>query len=241
MRDTFLFDLDGTLLPMDFDKFNELYFHNIGKFFYGKIDPKQLMEAIMKSIGYMIQTNNNQTNEEKFMEMFDSIVDGNLEEYRAGFVKFYDTLFEEVRASTYISDDMLKSVEILKAKGYKVVVATNPLFPIQANYHRIRWAGFDKDDFSYISSFEENKHCKPNLEYYQEVLEAIDKKPEECYMVGNDVHDDLTPQMLGIPVYMIQDCLLNQRNLENTADYNGTYQDFLQFVTELPNIKATEQ
>ena len=135
---------------------------------------------------------------------------------------------------------MIKSVHLLKEKGYKVVVATNPLFPIQANYHRIRWAGFSKDDFSYISSFEANKYCKPHLEYYQEVLTSIDKTPEQCYMVGNDVHDDLSPQLLGIPVYMTTDCMLNQKNLENTADYIGTYEEFYQFVQDLPNVKATK-
>lgn len=240
MRDTFLFDLDGTLLPMDFDKFMELYFYNLGKFFHGKIDPKKLAESVMKATGYMIMTKNNQTNEEKFMEFFGSLIEGDLEEYKEGFRLFYDSLFEDVRPSTYQSEYMIKSVQLLKDKGYEVVVATNPLFPIQANYHRIRWAGFDKSDFSYISSFEENKFCKPHIEYYQEVLNAINKTPENCYMVGNDIHDDLPAQMLGIPTYIIKDCMLNQRKLENTADYNGTYQEFYEFVKKLPTIKATD-
>jgi FMN phosphatase YigB (HAD superfamily) len=240
MRDTFLFDLDGTLLPMDFDHFMKLYFTNLGKFFYQKIDPKELADYVMQATNYMIQTKNHQTNEEKFMEYFGSKIDGDIEAFKSGFIAFYDSLFEEVKPSTQENESMKKSVQLLKEKGYNVVVATNPLFPIQANYHRLRWAGFTKEEFLHISSFEENKYCKPHLEYYQEVLEAINKKPENCYMVGNDIHDDLPAQLLGIPVYIITDCMLNHKQLENTADYQGSYKEFYQFVQSLPNLQTTK-
>ena len=42
MIDTILFDLDGTVLPMDIDKFMKLYMYNLGVFFKDKIDPKLL-------------------------------------------------------------------------------------------------------------------------------------------------------------------------------------------------------
>ena len=72
--------------------------------------------------------------------------------------------------------------DLLKEKRYKVVLATNPLFPMVANHHRIRWAGFEPSEFEYISSFESNYSCKPHLEYYNEVLENINKEAENCYI-----------------------------------------------------------
>lgn len=239
MRDTFLFDLDGTLLPMDFDKFMELYFHNLGVHFYGKIDPKLLAKHIMDATNVMVLTKNNQTNEEKFMTHFDSLVDGDIKEYRKQFDLFYDSLFENVKPSTYESNEMIDSIKLLKEKGYKVVIATNPLFPLKANHHRIRWAGLDKNDFDYISSFEENKYTKPHLEYYEEVLESINKNPEDCFMIGNDVFDDLPAGKLGLETYLITDCLLNKHNQEVKTNHQGNYQDFYDFVKNLKAVNTT--
>ena len=131
---------------------------------------------------------------------------------------------------------MIQSIEILIDKGYKVVIATNPLFPMKANLHRIRWAGLDPKKFSYISSFESNNHCKPHIEYYHEVLEAIEKKPESCFMVGNDVSDDLSVRTLGVETFLVTDCKLNHKAESYETDYEGNYQSFLEFVKGLPLI-----
>jgi FMN phosphatase YigB (HAD superfamily) len=129
---------------------------------------------------------------------------------------------------------MQKSVNILREKGYQLVIATNPLFPLKAIEHRIRWAGFEPSDFSYISYFENNHFCKPQIEFYREVLRDIGKKPEECLMVGNDVQEDVIANKLGIKVYLITDQLLHRTGEEIKADHIGTYEDFYGFVQELP-------
>ena len=184
----------------------------------------------------MIKTKNNVKNEEIFMNSFEKLIDGNIEEFKAMFVTFYDTLFENVKASTYQSKYMRKSIDLLKSKGYKVVIATNPLFPLQANYHRLRWAGFTPDEFDHITSFEENTYCKPHIEFYQEVLDKVSKTPKECVMVGNDVFDDLPAGKLGMETYLISDCILNKYNIENTANTTGSYKDFYEYVQKLDAI-----
>lgn len=237
MKTTFLFDLDGTLLPMDFDKFMALYFGNLGQYFKDKLDPRLLAKYIMASTEEMVKANNNDTNETVFMNHFETLIDGDIEEYKQMFLDFYNSEFENVKASTYESIEMRKSIDLLKEKGYEVAIATNPLFPLIANYHRLRWAGFKPEEFLHITSFENNSYCKPHLEYYKEVLSEIKRNPQECYMVGNDIYDDLSVGKLGVETYLITDCLLNKHNQENTADHTGTYKDFYQFVVELPSIK----
>lgn len=239
MRDTFLFDLDGTLLPMDFHKFMELYFYNLGVHFYGRIEPRYLAKCIMDSTEVIATKNTGETNEDKFMNHFATLIDGDITEYRNHFDLFYDTLFENVKASTYQSKEIIDSVKILIEKGYKVVIATNPLFPMKANLHRLEWAGFDKNDFEYISSFEKNKFCKPHLSFYKEVLESIKKNPEECYMIGNDVSDDLPAGKLGLETYLITDCLVNDKNLPIETNHVGSYKDFYDFVVKLKSINTT--
>ncbi len=236
MLNTILFDLDGTLLPMDINHFMKLYFYNMGIHFNGWTDPKKLAQNVLEATEVMIKTNDGRTNEEIFMEHFAGLIDGDIEKYKDHFTSYYDSLFSNVQASTHKSQEMIEAVKILLDKGYTLVVATNPLFPYHANIHRLEWAGMDPNWFSYISSFEDNTYSKPFIEFYQEVLGKVGKQPDECLMVGNDVSDDLTAGRLGIKTFLMTDCLLNEKNLEFHADYEGDYEDFLVFVKNLPNI-----
>jgi len=236
MKNTFLFDLDGTLLPMDFDKFMKLYFYNLGVHFHGKIDPELLAKYILLATEKIATTKNNESNETVFMNHFEELIGEDITEYRKMFDEYYDTLFDNVKDSTYKSIEMRKSVDLLKEKGYQVVIATNPLFPLKANHYRLNWAGFEPNEFLHITSFEESTSCKPHLEYYQEVLKKINKSPEECIMVGNDIFDDLPASNLGIETYLITDCLVNKYELPNTADYTGDYKSFYEFVKKLDYI-----
>ncbi len=240
MKNTFLFDLDGTVLPMDFDKFMELYFYNLGAHFHKMIDPKLLAKYIMAATEEMVKSKNNIKNEEVFMNHFATLIDGDIDVYKNMFNEFYDGLFENVKPSTSESTYMRKSIDLLKEKGYEVVIATNPLFPMKANVHRLRWAGFTPDEFLHVTSFEENSYCKPHLEYYQEILDKINKTPEECVMVGNDVFDDLPAGKLGIETFLITDCVLNKYNQVIKADNIGNYEEFYKYIQSLDNLNTAK-
>ena len=236
MLNTILFDLDGTLLPMDLQKFLQLYFYHMGKHFEGWISPEKLRNDILTATDVMITTNDGRTNSDIFMDVLASLIDGDIEDYKNHFTKYYDSTFVNVKSSTYVSLEMIQAVQLLIEKGYEIAIATNPLFPMQANIHRIHWAGMKPEWFRHITSFEENKHAKPFPQFYQEVLDKIQKQPEECMMVGNDPFDDLPASKLGMKTYLITDCLLNEKNLPLDADYVGSYDDFLQFVKDLPQL-----
>lgn len=237
MKNTILFDLDGTLLPMDFDRFMTEYFTRIGMHFHDLIDGKTLVQYIWASTNEMIRINDGRTNNDIFMEHFQTLVNDELEPYQERFTAFYKEKFNKIQVSTWKSERMIKSVRLLQEKGYELVVATNPLFPLQANLHRIRWAGFEPSMFTHITSLEENTSCKPHTLFFQEVLQAIGKEPEECIMVGNDVYDDLGARELGIDTFLITDCLLNEKNIEYETDYEGTYEAFYDFVQQLPILQ----
>lgn len=236
MRDTFLFDLDGTLLPMDFQRFMEHYFYSVGEHFKDTLDPKDLMNKINEATKHTIITNDGRRNEEIFMEYFDKLIDGNTDDYMPRFMEFYDSGFSLCKKTTWQDENIIQAVKILKEKGYRVAIATNPLLPYKANLHRIRWAGFEPEEFEYISSFEENMYTKPHLEFYKEVMEKIDVTPEQCYMVGNDEIEDMVAAKLGIETYLIDDCLLNQGKAIVQADHRGTYKSFYDFVKKLEPI-----
>ncbi|MBO4954530.1 MAG: HAD family hydrolase, partial [Clostridia bacterium] len=74
MIKTVLFDLDGTLLPMDQDVFIGAYFKGLATFLapHG-YDPKALIDAVWAGTKAMIKNDGTKTNEKAFWQVFTSI------------------------------------------------------------------------------------------------------------------------------------------------------------------------
>ena len=236
MLNTILFDLDGTLLPMDLKAFENLYFGAMAGYLADLTGPQELVKNIWASTAAMIKNTEHKTNEEVFMEDFKTRIPGDIEVYKERFNKFYDTEFLKAKAAVSENKLIQESVKLLKIKGYKLVIATNPLFPLKAIHHRIRWAGFEPSEFEYIACYQQNHYCKPQLKYYEEILKDIKKTPKECMMVGNDVQEDIIAGKLGLKTFLITDCLLHRTEDEIAADYQGDYESFLKFAKELPSL-----
>ena len=238
MRDTILFDLDGTLLPVDMDDFVKIYFKEMGKYFQDLIDADKLIDNVLIGTKAMLTNKEkNKTNEQVFMETFEKkLIDGNLNVYKERFDQYYDEGFLKIREIVRKEPLVREIATVLKNKGYSLVVATNPLFPLKAILHRIHWAGLKPMDFIHITSYENSSFCKPNLEYYEEILEVIGKRPEQCIMIGNDVSDDMVSSKLGMETSLITNHIVNSYNLPVNSDHKGTYEDLFLFVKELPDL-----
>ncbi|UZQ83886.1 hypothetical protein OEI98_001035 [Thermoanaerobacter sp. RKWS2] len=71
MIDTFLFDLDGTLLPVDTDKMLDEYFLSLTKKLSSLFDPHFLFKSLYSASMDMINNlDPNKTNEEAFFDSF---------------------------------------------------------------------------------------------------------------------------------------------------------------------------
>ena len=69
-----LFDLDGTLLPMDQDVFTHGYFKLLCRKLEGHgYDPDQLVKAVWKGTGAMVKNDGSCSNEEAFWRCFSGI------------------------------------------------------------------------------------------------------------------------------------------------------------------------
>jgi len=229
-----LFDLDGTLLPMNTEHFMNLYANAVTEKFYDYDEAESIFPQIMKSVSHVVKNRQDDTNYNKFFKHFDECMPKSLEAYIPRFNEFYEEGFHKVKPATSTSEDVIEAVQILKNKGYKLIIATNPIFPMRANEQRIEWAGLDINDFSHVTSFEDNRYCKPYIEFYKEVLDKNDLSPEDVLMVGNDVQEDLTIRTLGAKTYLINNHIINRRPQDKIpSDYIGTYKDFLSFVKNL--------
>ena len=84
-----LFDLDGTLLPMDQDRFVKTYFHLLAvKLAPHGYDPKQLVDAVWAGTAAMVKNNGHQSNEAAFWEKFTELLN-------AGFTDSFRYLYPD--------------------------------------------------------------------------------------------------------------------------------------------------
>jgi len=234
MITTIFFDLDGTLLPMDQDKFLEGYFQTIINRFKND-DVKKILRAIDLGTRKMLVNDGKRTNEEAFWETFATFFP-DLKTWEESFNEMYETDFQKL--ITYTNPSLVSQdvISVLKEKGYQLILSTNPLFPKIATYSRIRWANLDPDDFSHITTYENSSSSKPNLLYYQEIMDKFNLQPEEILLVGNDVDEDLCIKNLNIKTFLVTDNLLNKDNKEIITDYQGSLNDLLAFVKQMGSV-----
>ena len=190
---TILFDLDGTLLPMDQEAFTTGYFKLLAKKLapYG-YEPKSLVDAIWAGTAAMVKNDGSCTNEQAFWKKFAAIYgEEKCQSDQGLFEDFYANEFNAARDICGFNPASVETVHKLKECGYRVALATNPIFPHMATENRIRWAGLVPEDFEIYTTYEASTFCKPNPAYYLEVARTLGVKPEECLMVGNDADEDM--------------------------------------------------
>jgi hypothetical protein len=98
-------------------------------------------------------------------------------------------------------------VEWAFAQGHRVAIATNPLFPLKAIQHRLRWAGLppEKYPFALVSSYETFHFTKEMVAYYPEILAQLGWPEDPAVMVGDDIEREVKPtQAAGLPVFWVR-------------------------------------
>lgn len=229
-----LFDLDGTLLPMDQDVFIKSYFGRLAaKLAPHGYEPDQLFKAIWAGTGAMIKNDGKKRNEDVFWDTFVSIFGEKVREDLPVFDEFYHNEFSGVQKDCGYDPRAAKIVQHIKESGLRVVLATNPLFPAIATRNRIRWAGLAPEDFELYTTYENSSYCKPNPDYYLEILRKVGVNPEECLMVGNDVTEDMVAGTLGMKVFLLTDCLINKNNADISAYPHGSFEELEAFLGTL--------
>lgn len=228
-----LFDLDGTLLPMDQDVFIKAYFGGLAKKLapHG-YDPEKLIAAIWTGTKAMIKNDGTKTNEAAFWDCFEGIFGEKARQDEPLFQEFYETGFQTIRQVCGYAPEAAGLVGWLKEQGCRVILATNPIFPAIATVSRIRWAGLKPEDFESYTTYENSRFCKPNPDYYREILKKAGLQAEECIMVGNDVGDDMVTSALGMQVFLLTDCLINSKNEDINCYPHGGFSELRQFLSD---------
>ncbi|WP_338816978.1 HAD family hydrolase [Parvimonas micra] len=229
-----LFDLDGTLLPLDEKLFVDIYFTELSKVFSDyNIDSKKLVETIWTATGDMIKNDGKKTNEEVFWDRFESVIDADVSNVKGLLADFYaNQFFNKVKRSSTENSLAKVAVELAKKNRRKVILATNPVFPEDALV-RLKWTGLDVDDFDYVTHYSNSSFSKPNPKYYLDLCEKFDVEPKDCLMIGNDEREDIfAASSIGMNCYLVTDNLNSAPDCEINCE-KGSFEDLIEKLKTL--------
>ena len=229
-----LFDLDGTLLPMDLDQFIKGYFSSLTKGMASRgFDAKKFSRALLAGVDAMMKNNGRDTNENLFWQTFEAVYGEDARSREALFNDFYNNEFQSLSSLCGVIEDASWAVRTIRNMGYRTVLATNPVFPPIATESRMRWAGLEPSDFEFYTTYENSSYAKPKPEYYLEIAKRLGLDPSECLMVGNDTTDDMVAESVGMSVYLLPEYLINKSGADISVYNYGNLKNLVAFIENL--------
>ena len=168
-----LFDLDGTLLDNDMDRFMPAYLAALSRRLAPVVPSDTLISALLAATRCMMKPHDtSQTNEEVFWADFLPRLARRRDELAPLLEEFYRVDFAALRSVTTPMPGAHTAVSAAFAAGLTVGIATQPVFPLTAIEQRLQWAGVDGLPYAIVTSFETMHTTKPDPSYYRENLRA---------------------------------------------------------------------
>lgn len=205
MIEAVLFDIDNTLILFDETRFFQTYIPKITAVYSDVFSPEAFYERLIGGSRALLRNQGRKTNADFFMDVFASGMDDRRQEFWNRFERFYDTEFESLSELITPVEGVPDVFQSVHDRGIKVVIASHPLWPKRVQQIRLKWAGLDGFPYDLITHIENTKYCKPQVEYYQEIADAIQVSPEHCMMVGNDPVNDGVARLAGMKTFLTTD------------------------------------
>lgn len=231
-----MLDMDGTLLPVDNDTFTHTYF----KLLCAKLIPygyesSGIVFGLRSGMNAMVKNDGSRTNREAFWNTFASILGEKVRNMEPVCNEFYGNEFNSVKDILGIGVDRKPLIDMLHRKGYSVVLANNPMLPTNGTNSRLSWLNLKSEDFDLVTDYSNSTYCKPNPDFYSEIVHKLGCCADECLMVGNSITDDATAAIAGCDVYIVTDALEGNAN-ELERYKHGSFSDFCAMVENLPDL-----
>lgn len=199
-----LFDLDGTLNALEHEQFMPAYLDAVERRVADLLSPGEAAHAILSALeAALADPRQQRTVAEKFRR---ALLPHNPPLRRALLTRleaFHEQHFHQLRALAPGHPQARAVVDAVRSMGWRVVVATNPIFPEVAIRQRLAWAGLGDVPFDLITTMETMHACKPHLAYYEEICRRLGVEPAACVMVGNDREQDMVAAQLGMGTYWV--------------------------------------
>ena len=202
MPTTLLIDLDDTLLLNPMETFIPEYLKKLSEHLSDYVEPRLVVKQLLWATALMAQ---NKRPDCTLKEIFDSLFYPSLniqqEDVREAIDEFYREKFPDLKQLTRPRPGAVEFVEEAVSRGYRIAIATNPLFPATAIKQRMKWAELPDDGFSFtiVPSYETFHYAKPDPAYLAELMAKIGWPDGAVVMVGDDATADI-PAAIGLGV-----------------------------------------
>ena len=207
MSPTLLLDLDNTLLTNDIEAFLPQYLQLFGKEVAATIDADKFVKALMAGTRRMMRNQRPDcTLKEVFDETFFPAIGPIQADFQALADQFYKQVYPALQPLTSPRPQAIALVQTALQQGYKLVVATNPLFPASAILQRLAWADLPVEQYPFeiVTSYESFHFTKPNPAYFAELLARIGWPEGPILVVGDDLENDIhAAQQMGLPTFWL--------------------------------------
>ena len=243
---TLLLDLDDTLLNTNLEAFVPAYFKALSKHMASRISPDVMLPALISGTQLMNESDDfTRTLEEVFDAEFYPKLGVPKDQLLEVINEFYDEVFPTLGKLTSPRADAAPFIDWAFQQGYRIAIATDPLLPRKATFHRVRWAGLEPERFELISTFDHFHFSKTHPAYYAEVLGRMGWPDGPVLMVGNDMERDIIPaRKLGLATYHIDGAPASKSGPE--AEGRGTLSDLRAWLESAdpsalePNFKSPQ-
>lgn len=232
-----LFDMDGTLVPMDINAFTKGYFvllfRKLAK--YG-LDPGQFGKNMWAGVSAMVENDGTRTNEDRFWQVFCKLTGVEKDTINADCLDFYGNEFQAAKQFTGENPLAAQAIRLARTKAQKVVLATNPLFPMVGQKTRMGWVGLKPEDFDLVTAYEQERFCKPNPQYYTSICDRLGLNPAQCLMIGNDENEDMyAGTQAGMHCWLVTDWMIPCRE-HPWEGPKGTFEQTLEMLGKLESF-----
>lgn len=200
-----LFDLDNTLMLFEEEKFLMSYYPVMLARFDGVFPDGRLAERLLSATAVLQGNDGSKINRELFMEAFCDGYNLDRDETWSRFEQFFTLDFDRFRDSVTAAPGAKEAFAHAKNRGLRIVVATNPIWPLDVQQKRLAWVGLGDFQVDLITHIDNMSFCKPHLGYFRQVCRMIDVAPGECLMVGNDPANDMVAARTGMKTYQTTD------------------------------------
>ncbi len=246
MKPTLLLDLDDTLLNTNQDVFVPAYLRALSTGFDPRLDPAAVGRALLSSTALMNQSEDfSYTLREVFEAAFSPQFGITNQEFNSHMEEFYSEIFPTLQGITSQNPHAKPFIDWAFSQGFRVLIATDPLLPRAATWHRVRWAGLEPERFELISTFDDFHFSKTHAAYYAEVLGRVGWPEGPVLMVGNDMERDILPaKKLGLATFFVDAEPGSTSGPE--AGHHGNLQDLRRYLestdlaTLIPSFKSKE-
>jgi FMN phosphatase YigB (HAD superfamily) len=231
---TLLLDLDDTLLGNQADTFVSFYTRLLARHLSASVEPKLLVQQLQAATSYMLAHQRpDHTLEENFDSFFYPKIGLSKAVAQPILDDFYNQSFPTLKQYTQTIPASADLVKGAFERGYRVAIATNPLFPLTAILQRLNWAGTDPQDFPFalIPDYEAFHFAKPNPAFFAELLARLDWPDGPVVMVGDSIDNDVTAaRQMGLAAFWISKDGLPQALDSLAPNAHGSQADVLPWL-----------